>query len=140
MVEMDNPPKNYISMDEARTLLPGLRKRLTRLMRIHRALSLMQTIHLSYDDNHAEVISQIKQYREFHRLSYQIYKNLDELFSKGCIVKDLDIGLVDFYSRFGGRDILLCWQLGEADIQYWHEVDGGYEGRKPISKLIEGRV
>ena len=50
----------------------------------------------------------------------------------GCLVKDLDIGLIDFPTLFQGREVYLCWKLGEASIQFWHGVDEGFRGRKPI--------
>ncbi len=52
----------------------------------------------------------------------------------GCLVKDLDIGLIDFPTWFQGREVLLCWRLGEPSIQFWHEADEGYRGRKPIDE------
>lgn len=52
----------------------------------------------------------------------------------GCLVKDLDIGLVDFPTLFRGTEVYLCWKLGETDIEYWHGVDEGYRGRKPIDQ------
>ena len=50
----------------------------------------------------------------------------------GCVVKDLDIGLIDFPTLFGGEEVYLCWKLGEAGIQFWHGVHEGFRGRKPI--------
>jgi hypothetical protein len=50
----------------------------------------------------------------------------------GCVVKDLDIGLVDFPTLFRGVEVYLCWKLGEPRIEYWHGVDEGFRGRKPI--------
>ena len=50
----------------------------------------------------------------------------------GVLVKDLDIGLVDFPSLLEGEEIYLCWKLGEDHIAFWHGVDEGYTGRKPI--------
>jgi hypothetical protein len=50
----------------------------------------------------------------------------------GCLVKDLDIGLIDFPTLFQGEEVYLCWKLGEAGIQFWHGVDEGFRGRKPI--------
>jgi hypothetical protein len=52
----------------------------------------------------------------------------------GCLVKDLDIGLVDFPTLFRGVEVYLCWKLGEEGIDYWHGVDEGFRGRKPIDK------
>lgn len=56
----------------------------------------------------------------------------EEIESLGCLVKDLDIGLVDFPCRLGEREVYLCWKLGEPNIQYWHYVEEGFAGRKPL--------
>lgn len=50
----------------------------------------------------------------------------------GCLVKDLDIGLIDFPTLFQGDEVYLCWKLGETGIQVWHGVQEGFRGRKPI--------
>ncbi len=50
----------------------------------------------------------------------------------GCLVKDLDIGLIDFPTLFQGEEVYLCWKLGEAGIRFWHGVNEGFRGRKPI--------
>ena len=56
----------------------------------------------------------------------------------GVEVKDLDQGLIDFPSVRRGRQIYLCWKLGEADtIDWWHEVNTGFAGRRPIKELYE---
>lgn len=57
---------------------------------------------------------------------------VEELTALGVQVKDLDTGLVDFPSRRDGEEILLCWQLGEDEIGWWHTLDGGYAGRRPL--------
>jgi hypothetical protein len=50
----------------------------------------------------------------------------------GALVKDLDDGLVDFPAMRDGEDILLCWRLGEDEIGFWHGLDEGFSGRKPL--------
>ncbi|MCL6544199.1 MAG: DUF2203 domain-containing protein [Bryobacteraceae bacterium] len=50
----------------------------------------------------------------------------------GCLIKDLDIGLLDFPTLYQGREVYLCWKLGEESIQYWHEVEDGFRGRRPV--------
>jgi hypothetical protein len=61
---------------------------------------------------------------------------LREIFEKiehmGILVKDLDIGLIDFLTRYQGREVCLCWKLGEERIRFWHGTDEGFAGRKPI--------
>ena len=50
----------------------------------------------------------------------------------GALVKDLDAGLVDFPATRDGEDVLLCWRLGEDEVAFWHGVDEGFSGRKPL--------
>jgi hypothetical protein len=52
----------------------------------------------------------------------------------GCLIKDLDIGLVDFPTLHKGVEVYLCWKLGEPAIEFWHGVDEGFRGRKPIDE------
>ena len=56
----------------------------------------------------------------------------DEINAAGAQIKSLEEGLLDFRSRREGEEILLCWKLGEGDIEHWHGVDEGFAGRKPI--------
>ena len=57
---------------------------------------------------------------------------LERIQSTGCVVKDLDVGLLDFPSRLNGEDVYLCWKLGEDRIRFYHRQDEGFSGRKPI--------
>jgi len=59
---------------------------------------------------------------------------LEQVQEIGCVVKDLDIGLIDFPTTFRGEEVYLCWKLGEAKIEFWHGVEEGFRGRKPIDK------
>ena len=52
----------------------------------------------------------------------------------GCLVKDLDTGLVDFPTLFNGVEVYLCWRLGEPGIEFWHGVEEGFKGRKQIDQ------
>lgn len=64
---------------------------------------------------------------------YEIGKLTTELNDLGVQLKDYSRGLIDFPSMREGRVVLLCWQLGEAEqIEWWHEEDGGFAGRKPL--------
>jgi hypothetical protein len=58
----------------------------------------------------------------------------------GVLVKDLDIGLVDFPSLLEGEEIYLCWKLGEGRISFWHGIDEGFTGRKPLDEPETGRT
>ena len=59
---------------------------------------------------------------------------VEQLQDLGCLVKDLDAGLVDFPTLFRGQEVYLCWKLGEPSIEFWHSVDEGFRGRKAIDR------
>jgi len=59
---------------------------------------------------------------------------IDKVQEFGCVIKDLDIGLVDFPTLFRGREVYLCWKLGEPAIGFWHGMDEGFAGRKAIDQ------
>jgi hypothetical protein len=57
---------------------------------------------------------------------------VEALAQAGVVVKDLDAGLIDFPSEREGRPVFLCWQLGEDEVRFWHGLDEGFAGRKPL--------
>jgi len=62
----------------------------------------------------------------------RLKETIEEIHEIGCLVKDLDIGLIDFPTLFRGEEVYLCWKLGETGIAYWHGVEEGFRGRKAI--------
>lgn len=58
----------------------------------------------------------------------------------GVILKDPRLGLVDFYARMEGETVLLCWQYGEEEVCFWHPVDEGFAGRRPLHDLAPAPV
>ncbi|HEX2990846.1 MAG TPA: DUF2203 domain-containing protein [Anaerolineales bacterium] len=72
-------------------------------------------------------------------LLIQDFEQLDALVHSilelGILIKDINIGLLDFPALREGREVYLCWQLGEGEIAFWHEVDSGYAGRQPIDSF-----
>ncbi len=67
---------------------------------------------------------------EYTTLVDRFYSRVDNIHSTGCLVKDLDLGLVDFYSLQNNRVIFLCWKLGEPAISFWHDISSGYASRQ----------
>ena len=58
-----------------------------------------------------------------------VFEKIEQM---GILVKDLDIGLIDFLAHYQGREVCLCWKLGEERIRFWHGTDEGFAGRRPI--------
>jgi hypothetical protein len=70
---------------------------------------------------------------DFERETAAMAEAVERLERLGVIVKDADRGLVDFPAlRESGEEVLLCWQVGEDEIAYWHGLEEGFAGRKPL--------
>jgi hypothetical protein len=61
-----------------------------------------------------------------------VKSSIERVHEFGCLVKDLDIGLIDFPTLLKGQEVYLCWKLGESGIQFWHGIQEGFQGRKSI--------
>ena len=69
---------------------------------------------------------------ESNHHSAAIQGAIDRIQATGCVVKDIDVGLLDFPARMNGEDVYLCWRLGEDRIRFYHHQDEGFSSRKPI--------
>jgi len=69
---------------------------------------------------------------EFAKLAAEFQRCFDALADLGVDVKDVDTGLLDFPSLRAGEDVLLCWQPGEPEVEWWHGPAEGFAGRKRI--------
>lgn len=69
---------------------------------------------------------------EQNNLESSIAQALEKIHSTGCVVKDLDTGLLDFPARLNDEDVYFCWRVGEDRIRFYHRQDEGFAGRRPI--------
>jgi hypothetical protein len=78
--------------------------------------------------------------RALDALADRLVTTAKEIESIGCVLRDLDQGLIDFPFRAQTGTVFLCWKVGESAIQFWHGTDEGFAGRKPIAQLPVDRV
>jgi len=69
--------------------------------------------------------------QEFERLDQLVH----QVQGTGVQFKDINLGLLDFPALRNGREVYLCWKYGEEDIAFWHEIEAGYAGRRPIASF-----
>jgi hypothetical protein len=69
-----------------------------------------------------------------HGLVEEINRVVHDIEELGGVLKDLELGLVDFPTDIAGERVYLCWQYGEKAVGYWHRVDDGFSGRKPLRR------
>lgn len=129
--------KKYFTAESAQKQLPKIKRLLSRLQNLKKAIGAITSVRFDPKEIEYEefVETSTKLSKEFHKLSYEFYKELEKLEKTGCVLKDLEQGLVDFYCKLEGRDIFLCWKLGEDRVKAWHEIDSGFAGRKPVIDL-----
>tara|TARA_Y100000310_G_scaffold328089_1_gene395586 strand:+ start:831 stop:1253 length:423 start_codon:yes stop_codon:yes gene_type:complete len=131
-------PKRYLSLSQSQRLLPQVKRALRRMIKLDSALNTLSSIEVLYDDYYEAVTYDVQYDKKFHQLSYQFFHEHEKLFRLGAIVHSVEEGIVYFFSKFENRDILLCWQLGEKKISFWHEIDETFFDRKPIASLVDG--
>ena len=128
-------PKKYLKLEEANRLLPFIEEIMWKMVKINNSLNTLTSVDVEFEEDYEELNYDIQFNKKFHELSFEFYKEYERLLKVGCILKDLDLGLVDFYSIYESNEILLCWQLGEKNIEFWHSVEEGYQDRKHIAEL-----
>ncbi len=125
-------------LDEANSLLPRIGPLLRRLMASHHDRALQQQVvdefrrKATYGGGALASGDLAGVQQEIARLSVILQEGLREMESWGCIVKDLNLGLVDFPALRGTERVLLCWRLGEPEVRFWHGLEEGFAGRKPL--------
>jgi hypothetical protein len=137
------PGKKYFTVSEANATLPLVRaivRDVTDLARDlrerHERLGRFQpTDRLGLSDAHQEEILQVQ--AELERCHEQMQEYERELRQLGAELKDYSTGLVDFPSWMNGREVYLCWRLGEPEVAHWHELEAGFAGRQklPVSAV-----
>ena len=75
----------------------------------------------------------VKQHPELREIGEDIGVLVGEIHSYGCILKDIDLGLVDFPHEMEHETVFLCWQFGEPTIAAWHTIDTGFGARRPLA-------
>ena len=131
-------PERFFTPEEANEALARVRPLVERMVEARRVL-------LEVQRRQAELVARVASNggglsppdvsavaAEVQQTSAELVAVVEELQELGVQVKDLDRGLVDFPCLHGGREVLLCWQLGENEVAYWHGSDEGFAGRKPL--------
>jgi len=128
---------HYFTREEAEALLPAISAVLRKIQENRKAILQTQeeldALRLQAAGNgHHLHERMIKLQRELSLHAQALRKLADELDSFGCELKDPDLGLIDFLSLRNGREIYLCWHLGEERINFWHYLHTGFAGRQPL--------
>ncbi len=126
--------------EEANRLLPRIEPLVRELMEVRRSLREQQEVLAAFQAkargnggvSRGPEVMAARQAAE--RLTAQLRQGIEEVQAFGCVVKDLEMGLVDFPAIRDGVEVYLCWRIGEDRIAFWHGTEEGYGGRKPLTE------
>ncbi|HET9598793.1 MAG TPA: DUF2203 domain-containing protein [Anaeromyxobacteraceae bacterium] len=135
---MDEGPR-FFTLEEANALLPALRLALGDVARLRSELE-----RAIVDVGGAEIAARVLQRGEraprgkeaegarLLAVAEQVTDAVERVNAMGCVLKDADAGLVDFYALKDDEPVFLCWQLGEPVVAHWHSLEGGFASREQI--------
>jgi hypothetical protein len=132
--------RRYFTVEEANKALPLVRMIVSDIVRQYRVVEDLQQ-RLSVvarerrrpsNDFYSEELAQSQAELDAEESKLSTY--IEELRRLGVEFKGPD-GLCDFFSIMDGREVFLCWKLGEPDVRYWHDLDAGFAGRRPLPAL-----
>ena len=121
--------KRYFTLEEANACIPDLVDDISLLRAIRNQLAalhaeitpLLEVVSSNGGSKHTPALL---------RATTRFQEVLDRIADRGCHLKGLDPGLVDFPHLRDGREVYLCWRMGENQIRYWHEIEDGFDGRQ----------
>ena len=134
--------RKYFDIAEAEATLPIISPLLRRAQQIWDRLESFEQVSIkkrimtdgsqeSYDFSDLDDITDT----QLHRLKEDFYATVESIESTGALIRDLDQGIIGFFTKFEGREVFLSWRQGEKRIRFWHEADESAAGRKRIIEL-----
>ena len=130
----------YFTIKSANEALPGviekfnnLKKQKNEIIKAEQELQIIMSSSDSFEKN-------ITHKQKLNSAMTKFYQLIEELEATGVSLKGLDQGLLDFPSKRFDEDVWLCWKDGETEIKFWHDMNSGFNGRKPISISDESLV
>ena len=122
--------RKHYRIEEARSLLPQIRQWLATMEQLRRHLKQLddrigQIVAGGVDAGGDSVHKQVRFLADLQNIVHEFER-------REIQIKDLDRGLIDFPALIGGKEVFLCWENGEEDIEFWHDLDAGYAGREKL--------
>ena len=135
------PMPRFFTLSEAQALLPKVERALREALAVYAAhqeaeskmdTALRRICMLGGSMVDRDAISKLRDAQE--AAATELKAAIETIHDYGCQIKDLRIGLIDFPTMYRGDEVLLCWRFGEQGIGFWHGLEEGFQGRKPIDQ------
>ncbi len=129
--------RRYFTVEEAEALLPSVSPLLLRARRVKRRLEQYErVVQRVTADGREEFFDEVESFdAEYEELKESFYDLIERIESTGCIVRSIDEGILDFYTRFEGRDVFLTWRQGDGGVRFWHLPEEDHWSRREIVTL-----
>ena len=135
----------HFTVEEVNALIPELESIFRRIVQVYAQVRVtwkaLDVRGLAPESEHFEIdehtpLEAVDELASLRALLDVLHVDIDAVQALGCEIKRLDTGLVDWYALKDGREVYLCWQLGEKRVDHWHELDAGFAGRRPIKEFL----
>ena len=141
---MEGMRNKIFSVEEANSLIPYLEETLDQLaslsrevLAMKRELDVLSVIETSGASTKSPDVRTLREREHAYAAVLGRFRGaLEEVSSRGCIIRDLELGLIDFYTMARGQVVCLCWRRGEERVEHWHPIDQGFSGRRPLADLV----
>jgi hypothetical protein len=140
--------KQYFTVDEANAMIPHLEETFMRILQMRGQIKTiydrLERAGMVLEEGGGELAEvppgeldseMAGEQAALEALIEAVEEELAQLHFRGALVKGLEPALVDWYARRDGHDIFLCWEFGEKEVAWWHGLEDGYTGRRPVSEL-----
>lgn len=142
-VRMERIRSKVFSVEEANELIPYLERSLAELTSLgreitgfRREIEVLAAIESAGAAPSSPDVRALREMEQAYTARLERFRQaLTEVSQRGCVIRDLELGLVDFYTMSRGQVVCLCWRRGESRIEHWHPIDEGFSGRRPLEDL-----
>lgn len=126
----------YFSLDEARATLPRVKALMEQVQAARREILRVRPDALPAIEK-AATNGGNKAAGELSAHAMRLEQGVKGIIALGVTIKDIDAGLVDFLGLRNGREVYLCWRYGEEELGFWHELNAGFSGRRPLDEYVQ---
>jgi hypothetical protein len=128
--------KVYFSLRDANEMVKHVAKELELIDNIREELTVLDSTKIEFCEKDVEcLLLGVELNKSFHEKNLELYAKIGGLIKMGCVVKDLEELDIDFRSKLGNKDIMLCWRRGEEEVMHWHEIHEECDKRKSIEEI-----
>ena len=134
-MDSTTPYQRLFTVNEANELLPTVRPLVEQILEnIRRLKHASETVirRERLDPEAPNLMERLREDGEIARLVGQVKQWVEAINGHGCVCKGVEQGLIDFPCMLGSEVVFLCWQLGEPTVSFWHGIEDGFAGRKPL--------